>query len=215
MGHHVQADVLAELAFDPNVDSGDIRVAADGGAVSLRGTVGSVRCTRHAQCAARRIQGVMSVRSYLRVRPLVTGSGDDADVRTAVLQALLLDVTIPATIHADVSRGVVHLVGTATWHCEREEAEHVCTAVPGVRGIENEIAILPASASDDMERLIMLAYRRSARLARQSLSVDAIASGIVIVSGMVTSWSERDEAVAAAWSASGVARVEDRILIAT
>ena len=35
MRHDVQAEVLAELDWDPNVDCGDLAVAADGGAVSL------------------------------------------------------------------------------------------------------------------------------------------------------------------------------------
>lgn len=213
MRYDVERDVRAELAFDPNVESSDIAVSADGGAVRLQGAVGSVRCTRYAQCAARRVRGVTSVRNDLGVRPLASGPGEDTEVRTAVLQALMLNVTIPATIHAEVAHGVVCLAGKVTWQCEREEAELVCAAVPGVRGIEDEITLAPAPANGDIQHAIMSSYRRNARLARQSLSVDALASGVVILSGAVTSWGEHEEAVAAAWFAPGVSRVEDRILL--
>ena len=211
--HDVQADVRAELAFDPNLDSADVAVAANGGAVILRGTVGNVRCVRQAQCAARRVIGVTTVRNDLRVQPLATGPGEDAHIRTAVLQALMLNVTIPGTIHAEVGRGVVHLAGSATWQCQRREAEHVCTAVPGVRGIEDGITLVPAPADADMQRSIMSAYQRNAMLAGRLLSVDSLESGVVILSGTVISWAEHEEAVAAAWSAPGVTRVVDRILL--
>jgi osmotically-inducible protein OsmY len=214
MRRDVQADVRAELAFDPKVDSGDIAVAADGGAVVLRGVVSSVRTVRHAQSAAQRVRGVTSVRNYLRVRALARGPSEDVDIRTAVIQALMLNVMIPHTIHADVANGVVHLVGDATWQCQREEAEYVCTAVPGVRGIEDEVNLVPAPADADMQQSILAAYRRNATLARQLLSVDVLVSGAVILSGTVTSWAEHDEALAAAWCAPGVTRIHDRILLA-
>src|SRR5215472_13514192 len=167
MRHDVQADVVAELAFDPNVDSGDVAVAADGGAVSLWGTVGSVRHARQAQCAARRIHGVTSVRNHLSVRPWANGACEDAEIRAGVLHALMLNVMIPDTVHADVVSGVVRLAGTATWQCQREEAELVCMTVPGVRGVADDIAIVPAPADGDMQQSVISAYRRSASLARQ------------------------------------------------
>src|ERR1700759_1463214 len=39
----LRLDVAAELSWDPKVDSRQIAVSADGGAVTLRGTVGSLR----------------------------------------------------------------------------------------------------------------------------------------------------------------------------
>jgi hypothetical protein len=111
MWHDVQADARAELAFDPNVDDSGIAIAADGGAVSLRGTVDGARGVRQAESAARRVRGVTSVCNHLGVWPLAIGPSADADIRTPVLQALMLNVTIPATIHANVARGVVHLPG--------------------------------------------------------------------------------------------------------
>jgi osmotically-inducible protein OsmY len=214
MRHDVQADVRAELEWDPAVDSGDVAVAANAGAVSLQGSVCSLRHMWQAQRAARRIYGVGSVRNHLIVRPLASGSGEDADILTAVLQALRLDVTIPGTIHADVANGVVNLFGDATWQFQREEAELVSTAVPGVRAIEDEIALVPVRAGANMQQSIMSAFQRNASLTRKLLSVDALASGVVILSGTVTSWAEHEEAVAAAWSAPGVSRVQDRILLA-
>ncbi len=213
MRNDLQANVAAELDWDPRVDSSDVVVAAREGAVTLRGSVGTFRQLREAHCAARRVRGVTSVSSHLKVRAPTDKPGVDGEIRRAVRQALMLNATIPATIRADVANGVVELVGTATWHCQREEAECICAAVTGVRGIADEIALNPVPAADDIQRSIIAAYRRNASLTRHLLSVDAMASGIVILSGTVTSWREHDDAVEIAWSAPGVTRVDDRILL--
>jgi len=213
MRNDLQANVSAELDWEPRVDNSDVSVAVHEGAVILCGSVGSLRHMREAQGAARRVRGVTSVSNYLKVR--ADAARVDAEIRNAVHEAFMLNATIPATIRAHVTNGVVHLAGTATWHYQREEAELVCATVPGVRGITDEIALVPVPASDDVQQSIMSAYRRNASLTLQLVSVDAPASGIVILSGAVTSWSEHDGALATAWSAPGVTRVDDRIMLAS
>jgi osmotically-inducible protein OsmY len=213
MPHDLRADVAAELDWDPRVDSDDIKVAANGGAVTLRGTVGSLWHMRQAENAVRRVRGVISVANHLRVAAVARGSTEDADIRTAALHALLLNTTIPASITVDVANGVVRLTGKATWQHQREAAELVCAALAGVLDITDEITLIPSPANDDIQKSIISCYRRNAQLTLRELSVDALESGIVILSGTVTCWDEHDQAVAAAWSAPGVTRVDDRILL--
>src|SRR5262249_20276387 len=160
----VRTSVAAELDWDPKVDSQDIKVTADGGGVTLRGTVGSLRHVSEAQHAAHRVYGVTSVANLLTVRPMIAGHGEDREVRTAVLHALLLDSSVPATIDAQVSNGVVRLAGTATWNWQRDEAERVCAAVAGVLSVTNDITLMPAPADADIQQAIMAAFRRSGRL---------------------------------------------------
>jgi osmotically-inducible protein OsmY len=156
---------------------------------------------------------VTSVHNYLRVRASSDRPGEDAQIRNAVRQALRLNAAVPATIHVDVADGVAQLTGTATWQCQREEAELVCATVSGVRSIADEITLVPVQPKEDMQLSIIAAYRRNARLTQTLLSVDALASGIVILSGAVSSCGEHDEAVATAWSAPGVTNVDDRIVL--
>lgn len=210
---NLQEKVAAELDWDPKVDSRDITVAADGGAVDLSGTVGSLRKARDAEQAARRVHGVASVRNRLTVRPLCSGFLEDGEVRAAVLQALMLNSAIPATVTANVQNGVVYLTGAATWHWQRNEAEHVCAAVAGVLRISNEIKLAPVPADTDVQKTIMAALGRCALLSAHDVSVDVPLSGVVILSGTVTTWAEHDEAVNAGWSARGVTRVYDRIIV--
>jgi osmotically-inducible protein OsmY len=67
------SSVTDELFWDPRVNSSEITVSAEGGHVTLRGTVGTFRETREAKNAAERVLGVTSVDNRLKVR-LANGS---------------------------------------------------------------------------------------------------------------------------------------------
>jgi osmotically-inducible protein OsmY len=67
------SSVTDELFWDPTVNSSEITVSADGGHVTLRGTVGTFGEPREAKNAAERVLGVTSVDNRLKVR-LANGS---------------------------------------------------------------------------------------------------------------------------------------------
>ena len=79
----LQYYVSDELYWDPKLDSDAIGVAADDGAVTLRGTVGSFREKREAKNAAERVYGVTSVDNQLQVRIMNDDRQSDADIRGA------------------------------------------------------------------------------------------------------------------------------------
>ena len=209
----LQLDVAAELSWDPKVDSQAIAVSADDGAVTLRGTVGSVREKREAGKAAARVYGVTEVSNELQVRMPDSSTRDDAELRGDVLQSLMLDSLVPMTVDAKVRDGFVTLTGTAQWQYQRDEAEFLTASVPGVSGIKNDITLTSTPDGRDIKKDISDAFRRSAKLDADELSVDTPSYGTVILAGAVSSWAEHDEAVAAAWSAPGVTEVDDRIVV--
>jgi hypothetical protein len=94
----LQRSVSDELSLDPKVRNRAIAVHAHDGAVTLRGTVGSFREKREATTAARRVCGVKRVVNELQVKLMVESKRIDADLRGAVLQALMLDSTVPPTV---------------------------------------------------------------------------------------------------------------------
>jgi len=207
--HHV----AAELFWDPQVDGEAIGVSAAGGTVTLRGTVACLRVKRAAGGAAARVRGVTWVANELRVQIPDADRRDDEDLRGDVLEALMLDVSVPMTINAQARDGVVTLTGTAQWHYQREAAESRTTEVPGVAGIDNAIILTQAPDAREAADAISGALQRNAVLAADVLSVETSASGLVILSGTVSSWAAHDYAMAAAWSAPGVTQVEDRIRV--
>jgi osmotically-inducible protein OsmY len=207
----LRRDVAAELCWDPQVDSAAIEVSAASGMVTLCGTVASLRHKRAGGNAAARVRGVTRVANELRVQIPDRDRRDDEDLRGDVLEALMLESSVPMTVDARARDGFVTLTGTAQWHYQREAAESRTASVPGVVGIENVIALAHAPDARAVGDAISCAFRRDAVLDADGLSVETFSSGLVILSGTVSSWAAHDHAVAAAWSAAGVTDVDDRI----
>jgi osmotically-inducible protein OsmY len=203
--------VAAELCWDPRVDSAAIEVSAASGTVTLRGTVASLWHKLAGGNAAARVRGVSRVANGLRVQLPDRDRRDDEDLCGDVLEALMLDGSVPMTVDAKARDGFVTLTGTVEWHYQREAAESRTASVPGVVDIDNAIAVaqvLDARAAGDA---INCAFRRDAVLDADRLSVETFSGGLAILSGTVSSWAAHDHAVAAAWSAAGVTDVDDRI----
>jgi len=200
--------VAAELSWDPQVDSDAIEVSAADGTVTLRGTVATLRLKQAGGRAAARVRGVTRVANELRVQIPDRDRRDDEDLRGDVLEALMLDVSVPMTVDAQARDGFVTLTGTAHWHYQREAAELRTANVPGVAGIDNTISL-----AREAREAIRAAFRRDAAIEADGLSVDTSSDGLVILSGMVSSWAAHDHALAATWSAPGVIQVDDRIRV--
>ena len=210
----LQRHVNDELLWDPKLDSAAIAVSADDGVVTLRGTVGSFLEKREAKKDAERVYGVESVNNELEVRILNEDRRADADLRGAVLQALMLDSLVPSTISAKVDDGAVSLTGTANWQFQRDEARFVAGNVRGVITVEDEIELVaPGPEAGDVKDSIKDAMKRNAKIDAESVSVDS-ENGKITLSGTVSSWADHDEAVAAAWAAPGVTDVKDNIVVA-
>jgi osmotically-inducible protein OsmY len=208
------ANVIDELFWDPKIDSLSIAVSADGGVVTLRGTVGSFRQKREAKKAAERVWGVVSVGNEIDVELMGEQRREDADLRGDVLQALMLDSLVPTSVDAWVEDGVVTLTGTVDWQYERDEAEFVAGNLLGVVAIENDIYLADTTPSSaDVEKKIKKAFTRNAKLDADALTVST-SDGTVRLSGQVGSWDEHDDAVAAAWAAPGVKTVDDLLTVA-
>jgi osmotically-inducible protein OsmY len=209
----LQRWVTDELFWDPKVDNAAIAVSAQDGDVTLRGTVGSFREKREAQNAAQRVYGVKKVQNELKVNILNGVARDDAELRGEVLQAMMLDSQVPSTIDARVTDGWVTLTGTAEWQYQRDEAEFIAGNVAGVVGVDNEIDLQnPQPSAGDIKESIKKALKRNAKLDADDLSVDTH-DGTVAVTGTVSSWSEHDAAIAAAWAAPGVTNVDDYVTV--
>ena len=209
----LKGQVTDELLWDPKVDNTAIAVSVDQGLVILRGTVGSFREKLEARQDAKRVYGVKDVKNELEVRILGDHRRDDAELRGAVLQALMLDSTVPSTIDAKVDNARVTLTGTASWKHQIDEAEFVAGNVRGVVTIANEIELVaPGPTAHDVHHSIKKALERNAKLDAESIAVES-ENGTVTLRGEVTSWADHDQAVEAAWAAPGVTRVKDHILV--
>ena len=209
----LQREVTNELRWDPRVRDDEIAVAARDGVVTLGGTVGSFAVKLAALKAAERVGGVHAVADDLDVKLPGSSQRSDTELAHQVVNALRWDVLVPDDrIKARVEQGWVTLEGEVEWEFERRAARRAVQNLTGVRGVTNLVALRARASTLDVSQRIKDALRRQAELDARKIEVEAT-DGAVTLRGTVHSWAERHQAEQAAWSAPGVTRVDDRLVV--
>jgi osmotically-inducible protein OsmY len=210
----LQKDVLEEMRWDSRVQPNEIGVSAKDGVVTLTGFVDSYLKKWAAEEAAHRVKGVRAVANDIEVRLPGLSERTDADIAAAVTRALKWDAFIPGDkVKVTVSKGWVTLDGELEYQFQKEEAEHAARRVMGVRGVTNLIRIKPSKPSPaDLKKRIEDALVRNAETDAERIAVEVNGSTVVL-KGTVRSYAEKQEAARVAWSAPGVASVENHISV--
>src|SRR5437588_12473703 len=93
----IQADVLAELKWDPRVQANEVGVSVKDGIVTLTGWVDSYTKRWAAEEAAHRVRSVKAVANDIQVRLSKTDERTDADIAAAAVRALEWDAFLDIT----------------------------------------------------------------------------------------------------------------------
>jgi osmotically-inducible protein OsmY len=209
----VQADVMAELKWEPRVTPNEIGVAVKDGVVTLTGWVNSYTKRWAAEDAAHRVRGVKAVANDIEVRLSRADERTDADIAAAAVRALEWDAFLSIEkLDVTVSKGWVTLKGEVDWHYQKDDAERVVRRLAGVKGVSNLITVKTRVAPSELKKKIEEALVRTAQNDAQRITVEVDGSK-VILKGTVRSWAEREEAQRQAWAAPGVTSVDNRITI--
>jgi osmotically-inducible protein OsmY len=209
----LQADVIEELAWDPEVDSSKIGVTTSKeGSITLTGSVDSYVHKHAAERIVMRVQGVHAVVNELDVLIAPKARKDDSSLADAAVRAVRWHSSVPDSIQASVSDGWLKLEGEVEWDYQRRAAYNAVRALEGVRGVTNNIIVRPKASPFEIKQKIGAAFRRSAQLDADHVQVTA-EGGKVTLRGSVMSLAERKEAERTAWSAQGVTSVDNRLTV--
>lgn len=214
----LQEDVENELHWDPRLNAAQIGVAVDSGVVSLFGSVDTWAAKWAAEEATKRVEGVRTVAQDMTVKLLDAHARTDSELAASVQMALKQDVDVPATIGAEVERGVVTLHGTARVHFERSAAERAVRNLVGVRAVFDSVKLggaAPtgaAAVAGDIGTGVVAALARQSTHHTKSIHVKAV-GGKITLSGHVSSFQALGDASTAAWAAPGVTEVVDLLSV--
>jgi osmotically-inducible protein OsmY len=209
----VQQDVIAELKWEPSVNSAEIGVEVKDGVVTLAGHVDSYAAKWNAERAAQRVSGVKALAVEMDVKLTGLSKRTDSDIASSVQNALQWLTYVPKdAIKVMVEKGWITLSGTVDWQYQKEAAADGVRYLMGVTGVSDQIAIKPKMTFNAIKSDIEAAIKRRALddVAHVSVSVDG---SDVTLSGTVHSWSERALANDAAWCTPGVRKVVDHMTV--
>ena len=206
-------NVVDELAFEPSLDVSKLAVAVKNGIVTLSGSVPNYAGKYAAEKAVKRVHGVGGVAEELTVDPFPASQRTDSDIAQAARRALQGHVvTTGQSIQLQVEHGRVKLEGEVEWHHQRQRAQDAVSHLLGVRGVNNRITLKPQAIGTEVETRIKRAFERHSELDSRQVVV-GVSGGQVTLSGRLSSWDERDQALRAAWSAQGVTEVLNHITV--
>jgi osmotically-inducible protein OsmY len=206
----LKQDIETELRWDPMVNSAQIGVSVDKGAVTLLGAVDTYPQKWAAEDATKRVAGVRTLAQDLTVKILTDHKRTDADIAVAVQNALKWDVFTPNTVTAKVQNNAVTLEGQVHWNFERDSAERAVRYLTGVSSVNNAITSKPQASSAQVKEKIQAALQRQATTDSNSILIDT-SGGKVVLTGHASSWQSIEDAENAAWAAPGVTEVVDQV----
>jgi osmotically-inducible protein OsmY len=209
----IERDVREELNWDPDLDADDIAISVKDGVVTLAGFTKSYSDRLEAEHAAKRVAGVHAIANDIEVRLPSIDQRPDPDIARDAIASLKAQLPLShEKIKVVVKDGWLTLEGTVEWQYQKTTAENAVRKVKGVKGVTNVISLKPKVEPTDIQRRIQEAFKRNAEVDANRIAVETHGSE-VILKGTVRSWIEREEAERVAWSAPGITRVDDRIVV--
>jgi osmotically-inducible protein OsmY len=140
--HRIDEDIASiaakQIEWFLSTPIGAVEVTVKEGWLTLDGEVEWEYQRKAAQNFVQHLLGVKGVSNLIIVKPSLTVAGIETDIKLAFQRSALLDAH---QIHVEISDNKVILQGKVRNYGEREEAERVAWAAPGVLSVENQITM--------------------------------------------------------------------------
>lgn len=131
-------DAVSALKSELPYSSENIKVIAKDGKITLEGTVEWNYARERAESAVKRIRGAKSVTNSITLKPKVA----PYEIRRKIEDAFRRSAEVDASrVTVEANGSEVILRGTVKSWAEREEAERVAWAAPGVTKVDNRVTI--------------------------------------------------------------------------
>ena len=209
----IQRDVMDAIKWEPILTASEIGVAVKNHVVTLSGKVDTYAKKSAAESAARRVSGVTAVAMDIEVEISSNGRRSDTEIANAVVNALKWDSQVPdEKVKVTVEDGWVTLNGNLEWAYQKVAAYHVVKNLMGVKGVINNISIVPQARPNEIKQNITKAFKRSATLDADKIDVETHLNK-VILKGTVRTIEEKMDAEDAAFAAPGITEVENNLIV--
>lgn len=142
----IAESVLTALKWNSAVEQEKVKIKVEDGNVRLEGEVEWEFQRDLVKNTIENISGVRSVLNLITVTPKPSAANLLKSITAAFQRSAMIDAN---NIKAEVDKNEVTLFGTVSSFAEKEEAERVAWAAPGIMSVNNKIVIeLPEYAFD-------------------------------------------------------------------
>ncbi|WP_291287481.1 BON domain-containing protein [Flavobacterium sp.] len=206
-------EVKEAIKWEPILNSNDIDVSVNDGIVTLGGTVDNYTQKKEAQEAVKNIAGVKAVVDDVKVDLYFSAIKSDTDIASSVIKVLRKNWAVPDhLLKVTVENGWVTLEGILHWNFQRKAADNAIRYLEGVRGVIDKIKI-EAEIKNELEKeFVEKALRRSWLFDNDNIRV-RVDNKTIILSGIVSSLFQKEEAERIAWNTPGVCFVDNELLV--
>lgn len=209
----LQKDVQYAIKWEPLLHAAEIGVIAEGGIITLTGSVDSYAKKTEAENAAKNVAGVKAVIEEIEIKLDSFYKKDDSDVAKEIINAFKWNWEIPdAKIKVKVEDGWVTLDGMVEWNYQKMAAKKAVTGLLGVLGVTDSLVVNSEIKDSIEKRDIEKAIERSATIIDDEVKVK-VSGNLVTLSGTVHSLYQKDECGRIAWNAPGVEAVKNELEI--
>ncbi len=147
--HKTYGDIAAAAAhqidWSTTVPTGAVEVTVRDGWITLDGDVEWWYLKEAAREVVQHLLGVRGVSNLISITPKLTATGVETDIKSAFKRHALLDAS---KIRVETAGNKVILRGDVRNYDEREEAERVAWAAPGVFSVDNQLTMQWFSFAD-------------------------------------------------------------------
>jgi osmotically-inducible protein OsmY len=136
----IARDAVAAIKSQLPISSERIKVVVQNGWITLEGQVEWQYQRDTAEKAVRRIKSVKGVSNIIKLRP----RAEPSEIKSKIQEAFKRNAEVDANrIVVETNGGEIILKGVVRSWIEREEAERVAWAAPGVTHVEDRIVVSP------------------------------------------------------------------------
>jgi osmotically-inducible protein OsmY len=209
----LRKEVIEAIKWEPLLHSNKIDVSVQDGIVSLNGNVENYAQKSEARDALKNILGVKAIVDDLKVEPHFSAVTSDKEIAALVIKALRENWAVPDhRIKVTVQEGWVTLEGILHWNFQRKAAENAIRYLQGVRGVIDKIKIEAEIKNELRQEIVEKALQRSWLIEVDNIRV-RVDGKTIILSGIVDSLFQKEEAERIAWNTPGVWYVDNEILV--
>ncbi len=210
----IKQDVLAELAWQPEIDETQLGVIVEDGVVTLSGVVDSYVKKVAAEKAVKRLAGVRAVAEDIEIMYGNAYKKTDKEIAKAAADALEWNAIVPhEDIAIRVEDGRIFLEGKLKWAYQKEAAQKAVRNLLGVKAVNsNKLEILQEIQPSAVREKISEAFERSAEIEAKGIKIE-LEGNTVVLKGKVHSIKEKEDAERAAYNAPGVETVKNKLMV--